>query len=140
MVWTILPMIKQITFAATALLCFASTSFARHPFVNDPITNGPSVLVRADVPAVADLPDSASAATAVNAQAMPTAPVSGEATQPFAAADESAVGAAPMVVTQYAPVYRSSRSTRKSSNGVLGGLIELERKKNAWIRRNVFGR
>lgn len=139
MEWTTLPMIKQITFAA-ALLCLASPSFARHPFANDPLITGPSVLVRADVPLVADLPGSEAALPATDPQAAPSAPLVDGAVPSDAPADGDSISAAPMVAAQSAPVYRMVRPSRQSNNGLLGGLIELERKKNAWIRRNFFGR
>jgi len=43
------------------------------------------------------------------------------------------------MMTESAPVYRS-RTYRKSSGGVVSELNQLERRKNSWIRRNIFGR
>jgi hypothetical protein len=152
----ILPMIKSMMFAATALLCFASQGYARYPFADDQLSDSHSVLVKADAP-VADAvagpapvleakaeeaaevgadsvieseaaPAEGSAAPAADASA--DAPVDGEVAEADAAGVESS-----------APVsYRTVRPSRRANNGLVGELIELERRKNAWIRKNIFGR
>ena len=133
---------KHFTLAFAALLCFASQGYARHPFVYDPISEAPSVLVKADA-AAAQVAAPAAADSAVKAQPE-SAPIVVES-------DVIESGAAPMpakgtmvesesaMMTESAPVYRS-RTYRKSSGGLVSDLIQLERRKNAWIRRNVFGR
>ncbi|MGV3485122.1 MAG: hypothetical protein ACO1RT_11955 [Planctomycetaceae bacterium] len=129
-------MLKQVTLSLAALLCFASQGFARHPFVNDPISDAPSVLIHTQADAAVQTPAvEADADVAVQGQ------VSGE----INAEGAPAVDASSSVVVESAPVsqptrvYRYSRPSRRS-NGLFGELMELERKKNAWIRRNVFGR
>ena len=42
---------KKFALAFAALLCIASQGYARHPFVYDPISETPSVLVKADAAA-----------------------------------------------------------------------------------------
>ncbi len=39
-----------------------------------------------------------------------------------------------------APVYSTSSSYSRSRPGLFGRLIELERRKNAWLRRTFLGR
>jgi len=130
-------MLKQVTFSLAALLCFASQGFARHPFVNDPISDAPSVLIHTQADAAVQSP-----AVDANADA---AAVQGQVSGEINAEGAPAVDASSGVVVESAPmnqptrVYRYARPSRRS-NGLLGELIELERKKNAWIRRNVFGR
>jgi len=144
MVWMKLPMNKQFALAFAALLCFASQGYARHPFVYDPISEAPSVLVKSDAVAVAA---PIAAAVPADSAVMPqpeTAPVmveadvieSGAAPMP---ADGTVVESGPAMMTESAPVYRS-RTYRKSSGGVVSELNQIERRKNSWIRRNIFGR
>ncbi len=84
----------------------------------------------ADPAPVAPTPSSGEQSAAVPA----TVEVQGDGSAPEAVATES------NQEMQASPVYRSSRGYRPMYGGVLGELIELERRKNAWIRRNVFGR
>jgi hypothetical protein len=136
-----LPMIKKMTFAVVALLGFASQGFARHPFDNDPIANTPSVLVKAQAPVDAAAPtaevaaevgaDAVAAQPQVDAAAHGAAPVQGEAV----VVEGDAAPAAQSEV-----IYHTVRPARRSSKGIVGELIDLERRKNAWIRKNIFGR
>ncbi len=49
--------------------------------------------------------------------------------------------AAPAPVVQSAPMYQSTRTVRSNRRGgLLSGLVELERRKNAWLRRTFLGR
>jgi len=52
--------------------------------------------------------------------------------------------AAPAPVVQSAPMYQNARSTRtvrsNRRGGLLSGLVDLERRKNAWLRRTFLGR
>ncbi len=50
--------------------------------------------------------------------------------------------AAPAQVVQSAPMStRSTRSVRSNRRGgLLSGLVDLERRKNAWLRRTFLGR
>lgn len=145
-------MIKSMMFAATALLCFASQGYARYPFADDQLSDSHSVLVKADAP-VADavagpapvLEAKAEEAAEVGADsviASEAAPAEGSAAP---AADASVAGeiaeADAAIVESSAPVsYRTVRPSRRANNGLVGELIELERRKNAWIRKNIFGR
>lgn len=108
---------------------------------------------RADVPVTREVPPSDVPAAPVEQAPVEQAPIASEqpvvqtpmpiesevaSGEPMAAASADAAQSAP--VMQSTPVYRSSRGYRPMYGGVLGELIELERRKNAWIRRNVFGR
>ena len=129
---------KKFAFAFAALLGIASQGYARHPFVYDPISEAPSILVKANA-AVA--PIAADQAVMAQPEAAP-AVIGSDVTQSNAApmpADGAMVESEPVMVTESAPVYRS-RTYRKSSNGLVSELIQLERRKNTWIRRNIFGR
>lgn len=49
--------------------------------------------------------------------------------------------AAPAPAVQSAPMYRSTRTVRSNRRGgLLSSLIDLERRKNAWLRRTFLGR
>lgn len=143
-------MIKQMTFAVLALVCFASQGFARHPFVSDPIADTPSVLVKAQAPTDAAAAAVGDAAAAADATAAAVAEVGADAVvaspEPavegaVAAEDGSVISDAGVVpATESDVVYRTVRPSRRSSKGFVGELIELERRKNAWIRKNIFGR
>ncbi len=136
------PMIKRFAFASIALFGFASPSFAWQPYFNTPISDAPSVLVRTESPI-----DSA-----------PPIPVGVEMSSDHAAKGSSTIEQSPMplesaplsedgtpiesvapVAEGSAPVYRTVRQAPRSS-GVFGNLIELERRKNAWLRRTFSGR
>ena len=129
---------KQFALAFAALLCFASQGYARHPFVYDPISEAPSVLVKSDAVAAPVAADSAVMPQPETAAVMVESDVieSGAAPMP---ADGTVVESEPAMMTESAPVYRS-RTYRKSSGGVVSELNQLERRKNSWIRRNIFGR
>ena len=74
---------------------------------------------------------------AVAAAAMISLTSSADAQEPVAAAPM----AAPAPIIQSGPVYRSStRSVRSSRRGVFSNLMDLERRKNAWLRRTFLGR
>ncbi len=118
-------MIKHTGYALAALLCFASQGFARQPLAYDPIAETQSVLVRAD-----DAPMTADVGTPT-----PMPEVASSATSE----DETNIVSAPPMLSQPTTTYRSARPTR-NSNGVAGNLIELERRKNAWLRRTFLGR
>ncbi len=129
---------KKFAFAFAASLCIASQGYARHPFVYDPISETPSVLVKADAAAA---PVAVDQAVTAQPEAAPDV-IGSDVTQYDAApmpSDGAMVESEPVMVTESAPVYRS-RTYRKSSNGLVSELIQLERRKNAWIRRNIFGR
>ena len=144
-------MIKSMMFAAAALLCFASQGYARYPFADDQLSDSHSVLVNADAPA-GDAPvleAKAEEAAEVGADSVvqpEAAPVEGSAVPADdASADAPVAGqvveADAAVVESSAPVtYRTVRPSRRSNNSLIGELIELERRKNAWIRKNIFGR
>lgn len=56
-------------------------------------------------------------------------------------ATEAAPVAAAAPIIQNAPVTHSTRTVRSSRRGgLLSGLVELERRKNAWLRRTFLGR
>lgn len=140
-VWMKQPMNKKFAFAFAALLCIASQGYARHPFVYDPISEAPSVLVNADdsaAPVAVDQAAPVAADQAVTAEPESATAVIGSDAFPMPS-EGAMVKSEPVMVTESAPVYRS-RTYRKSSNGVVSELIQLERRKNAWIRRNIFGR
>ncbi len=135
-------MIKKFTFAFAALIGFSTQSFAWQPYGNDPISDAPSVLVKTDAPvadaAAADVPaadvpaaveDAHAAETAVIEQSPASEPVADVAAPPMAAS-------AP--VSQSAPMYY--RPARRANKSVLGELVELERRKNAWLKRTFLGR
>lgn len=149
-------MIKSMMFAVAALLCFASQGFARYPFADDQFSDSHSVLVKADAP-VADavagdapvLEAKAEEAAEVGADSViqpEAAPVESNAMPAVdAAADAPVAGevvASDTVVEESASpiIYRTVRPSRRANNGLIGELIELERRKNAWIRKNIFGR
>lgn len=144
-------MIKSMMFAAAALLCFASQGYARYPFADDQLSDSHSVLVKADAPA-GDAPvleAKAEEAAEVGADSVvqpDAAPAESNATPAVdAAADAPVVGEVVAsdgaAVESSAPVtYRTVRPSRRANNGLIGELIELERRKNAWIRKNIFGR
>jgi hypothetical protein len=129
------PMIKTFALAIAALLCFASQGFARHPFHTDPISDTPSVLIRADAPA--------SAAAVVSNEIAPVPMSDGaaavESSEPIHSQDSTVIESAPVVTSESAPIYRTVRPSRKQNN-VFGELMELERKKNAWLRKTFLGR
>ena len=131
-------MIKQFTLSAAALMCFASQGYARHPFVSDPISNAPSVLVHTDAPRVAQAPAVEVGADAAQAQADSAAIGAEAAASVDASADVS--NPAPAMASNPAPVYRYACPPRRQNNSFFGELMELERKKNAWLRRTFFGR
>ncbi len=58
------------------------------------------------------------------------------------AAASAAVAAPAPAVTQSAPVYRNSRTVRRNrrSGNFFSDLMELERRKNAWLMRTFLGR
>jgi len=96
---------KQFAIAFTAVFALASYSFAAYP-VNSPlVSDAPSVLIKADVPA-----------------------------------EGVVIESAPMPASESPPVYRVVRPSRRSNGGLFSELIELERRKNAWLKKNILSR
>jgi len=136
-------MIKHFAFAFSTIFGFASVSLAASPFDAKAFSDAPSVLVKADVAPPAPI------ASEKSAVAHESASIAGDkaATEPISeegkivdAAPMHAVESTPMVTSESAPVYRTVRPSRKQSGGLFSELIELERRKNAWLRKNILGR
>ena len=77
---------------------------------------------------------------AVAAAGMISFASSADAQEPVA--QQATPMAAPAPVVQGTPMYRNSRTVRSSSRrgGFFSNLMDLERRKNAWLKRTFLGR
>lgn len=148
-------MIKQLAIAFTAVFAFASYSFAAYPANSPLLSDAPSVLIKADVPAdvVADASADVSAIApvdtaaiiandAVEAAVVPDAePIAVDSViSQSVSAEGVVIESAPTPISENPPVYRVVRPSRRSNGGLFSELIELEKRKNAWLKKNLLGR
>jgi hypothetical protein len=134
---------KHFAFAVFAFFASASISLASSPFNARAIPDAPSILERAD--GATPTPVASTETAIVHDSAMVDGPAASSKSVPDQVKlDESSVTpaepSAPIVTSSPAPVSRSYKPSRKQNGGLFSDLIELERRKNAWLRKNVLGR
>jgi hypothetical protein len=128
-------MIKHFAFALSVVFAASSVSFAAYPVLDPFVSGAPSVLIKADVPAepssLASDPAAVIGSDAVVSNVSQSQPMPSE---------DAVIESEPMAIAESTPSYRVVRPSRRSNNGVFSELIELERRKNAWLRKNILGK
>ncbi|MGB7346303.1 MAG: hypothetical protein WBD20_18945 [Pirellulaceae bacterium] len=119
--------------AVVGVLTVSSSAFAQSPDQNIIDSSGQTIIegVQSDV---------AMPAPMVDHQQMDHAMVAESIDQQGVTQGESAMVAQPMVVHQHQPAHVHYHRRPVQKQKPLAKLLELERKKNAWLKRTFFGK
>jgi len=134
-------MYKRFAFTLSTLFACSSVSYAYYPSPFGAIEDTPSVLVKSDGAVQAIETAASDHAGPIDAVPQPIANTPGdEIVTPSESVPSVYDGAeAEAVVSQSAPVYRTVKPSRPYTK-IGQDRMNVERRKNAWLRRTFLGR
>jgi len=127
-----------LALAAVGVLTVSSSAFAATPDQSIVDSAGQAVVegVQSNVAMPAPMVDHQMDHSMVG-QSMPAQPI---AAQPMISHDHSGMVAQPMIVHQHQPAHVHYHRAPAKKQNVFSKLLEMERKKNAWLKKTFLGK